>query len=48
MMMTFDYNYQNSFHFCFLILLLICQSHCGLKNNNPLANLPKKTLTGLT
>ena len=31
-MTTFDYNYQNSFCFCFLIS--ICQSRWGLKKNN--------------
>ena len=38
-MTTFDYNYQNSFRFCFVIE--ICQSRWGLKNNSP--NLHKKT-----
>ena len=38
-MTTFDYNYQNSFRFCFVIE--ICQSRWGLKNNSP--NLQKKT-----
>ena len=38
-MTTTDYNYQNSFHFCFLIY--ICQSHWGLSKNSP--NLHKKT-----
>ena len=38
-MTTFDYNYQNSLRFCFVIE--ICQSRWGLKNNSP--NLHKKT-----
>ena len=38
-MTTFDYNYQNSFRFCFVIE--ICQSRWGLKNNS--LNLHKKT-----
>ena len=38
-MTTFDYNYQNSFRFCFVIE--ICQFRWGLKNNSP--NLHKKT-----
>ena len=38
-MTTSDYNYQNSFRFCFVIG--ICQSRWGLKNNSP--NLHKKT-----
>ena len=37
-MTTFDYNYQNSFRFCFVIE--ICQSRWGLKNS---PNLHKKT-----
>ena len=38
-MTIFDYNYQNSFRFCFVIE--ICQSRWGLKNNS--LNLHKKT-----
>ena len=38
-MTTFDYNYQNSFCFCFVNE--ICQSRWGLKNNS--SNLHKKT-----